>query len=154
MKNLEMYTDGFKVQYEQFIDACDSIETMGQWDKETLGEMEAYYYHDLASIIIRLIAVDGKITLKETEYLNANFGFHYTLGELKEMYRICKDDIVSHAFDENFENGVTRMRRINPQLADAYKALLCLICRIIMESDGVVAESETAELKRLMAMCE
>jgi ribosomal protein S19E (S16A) len=154
MKNVESYIDGFKVQYEQFIAGCDSLEELGEWDKENLGEMEAYYYHDMASVIIRLIAVDGRITVKETEYLNDTFGFTYTLAELAEMYETCKDDIVSHAFDESFENGITRMRRINGKLADAYKQLLGLICRIIVESDGMIADSEVAEVKRLMAMCQ
>lgn len=35
-----------------------------------------------------------------------------------------------------------------------YKELLSLICEIIIESDGVIAESEIAEVKRLKAMCE
>ena len=58
------------------------------------------------------------------------------------------------AFDENFENGITHMRKINSKLADAYKELLSLICDIIIESDGVIADSEVEEVKRLKAMCE
>ena len=46
------------------------------------------------------------------------------------------------------------MRKINAKLADAYKELLSLICEIIIESDGVIAESEISEVKRLKAMCE
>jgi len=46
------------------------------------------------------------------------------------------------------------MRKINNKLADAYKELLSLICKIIIESDGVIAEAEVAEVKRLMEMCE
>ena len=59
------------------------------------------------------------------------------------------DNDIGHAFDENFENGITYMRKINAKLADAYKELLSLICEIIIESDGVIAESEIAEVKRL-----
>lgn len=153
MKNVEMYIDSFKMKHESFLIGCDSIEEMGLWDKEALGEMDVFYSNDLTSVIIRLIATDGKITQKEVDFLNESFDFEYTLDELIDVYNSCKDDI-GHAFDENFENGITYMRKINAKLADAYKELLSLICEIIIESDGVIAESEIAEVKRLKAMCE
>ena len=153
MKNVEMYIDSFKMKHESFLVGCDSIEEMGLWDKEALGEMDVFYSNDLTSVIIRLIATDGKITQKEVDFLNETFDFEYTLDELIDVYNSCKDDI-GHGFDENFENGITYMRKINAKLADAYKELLSLICEIIIESDGVIAESEIAEVKRLKAMCE
>ncbi|MBQ2963827.1 MAG: hypothetical protein IJE14_04115 [Clostridia bacterium] len=153
MKNLEMYIDSFNMKYESFLTGCDSIEEMGLWDKEAYGEMEAFYFNDLTSVIIRLIAADRNISLKEVNYLNETFGFEYTLDELVEVYNACKDDIGS-AFDENFENGITYMRRINQKLAEAYKELLGLICDIIIESDGVISSAEVTEVKRLKAMCE
>lgn len=153
MKNVEMYIDSFKMKHESFLIGCDSIEEMGLWDKEALGEMDVFYSNDLTSVIIRLIATDGRITQKEVDFLNETFNFEYTLDELVDVYNSCKDDI-GHAFDENFENGITYMRKINAKLADAYKELLSLICEIIIESDGVIAESEIAEVKRLKAMCE
>ena len=153
MKNVEMYIDSFKMKHESFLIGCDSIEEMGLWDKEALGEMDVFYSNDLTSVIIRLIATDGKITQKEVDFLNETFDFEYTLDELIDVYNSCKDDI-GHAFDENFENGITHMRKINAKLADVYKELLSLICEIIIESDGVIAESEIAEVKRLKAMCE
>lgn len=153
MKNVEMYIDSFKMKHESFLIGCDSIEEMGLWDKEALGEMDVFYSNDLTSVIIRLIATDGKITQKEVDFLNETFDFEYTLDELIDVYNSCKDDI-GHAFDENFENGITYMRKINAKLADAYKELLSLICEIIIESDGVIAEAEIAEVKRLKAMCD
>lgn len=153
MKNVKMYIDSFKMKHESFLIGCDSIEEMGLWDKEALGEMDVFYSNDLTSVIIRLIATDGKITQKEVDFLNETFDFEYTLDELIDVYNSCKDDI-GHAFDENFKNGITYMRKINAKLADAYKELLSLICEIIIESDGVIAESEIAEVKRLKAMCE
>ncbi|MBQ3528333.1 MAG: TerB family tellurite resistance protein [Clostridia bacterium] len=153
MKNVEMYIESFKLKYEAFITGCDSIEDMRLWDKEAHGEMDVFYSSDLASVIIRLIAVDGKITQKEVDYLNETFDFEYTLEELKELYNSCKEDI-GHSFDESFENGITYMRSVNKSLADAYKELLSLICEIIIESDGVVSEEEIAEVKRLKAMCD
>ena len=148
-----MYIDSFKMKHESFLIGCDSIEEMGLWDKETLGEMDVFYSNDLTSVIIRLIATDGKITQKEVDFLNETFDFDYTLEELTNVYNSCKDDI-GHAFDENFENGITYMRKINAKLAEVYKELLSLICEIIIESDGVIAKSEIAEVKRLKVMCD
>ena len=152
MKNVEMYIDSFKTKHELFLIGCDSIEDMGLWDKETLGEMDAFYSNDMASIIIRLIASDGKITGKEVEFLNKTFEFDYSLQELKYVYE-STEDCLGHSFDENFENGISYLRKINSKLADAYKELLFLICEIIIESDGVVAEEEITEIEKLKSMC-
>lgn len=113
-----MYIDSFKMKHESFLIGCDSIEEMGLWDKEAHGEMDVFYSNDLTSVIIRLIATDGKITQKEVDFLNETFDFEYTLDELIDVYNSCKDDI-GHAFDENFENGITYMHKINAMLADA-----------------------------------
>lgn len=153
MNNLQIYTESFRTKYEAFITGCDSIEEIGDWDKESFGEMEAFYSNDLISIIIRIIATDKSIDTKEVDYLNKAFGFDYTKEELIEVYNNCYENIVSEAFDENFENGITYMRKINSKLADAYKELLYLVCKIIIESDGIVAESEIVEVEKLKNMC-
>ncbi len=153
MKNLKTYSEEFKFKFEKFLMGCDSIEEMGLWDKDTLGEMDVFYSNDLSSVIIRLIASDGMISEKEVQYLNETFGFEYTLDELTDVYDSCKEDI-GHSFDEEFENGISYMRKLNGKLADAYKELLALICDIIVESDGVISETEIEEVKNLKAMCE
>jgi len=152
VKSIEAYTEGFKAKYEKFINGCDSIEEIEKWDKKAYGEMESFYANDITSIIIRIIAADGIISQHEVDYINKAFGFEYTLDELTEVHKNCIDNI-DEAFDENFENGISLMRRINSKLADAYKELLCMICDIIISSDGVVSQAETAELERLKAMC-
>ena len=151
MTKLDIYTQSFKTKYEAFVIGCDSIEEMELWDKEKHGEMDVFYANDLTSIIIRLIASDGKITHKETEYLNTSFGFDYTVNELCEVYE-SNADILDRSFDESFENGISYMRAINGKLADAYKELISLACDIIVESDGVVADAELAEVRRLNAL--
>lgn len=153
MINIEAYTDSFKMKYEAFINGCDSIEEIDLWDKEALGEMDVFYTNDLTSIIIRLIAVDGNISQKEVDYLNKTFGFEYNLNELVEVYENCIDNI-DESFDENFENGISYMRKINGKLADAYKELLYMICDIIINSDDVISSAEIDEVKRLKEMCE
>ncbi len=153
MKNIQNHIESFKIKHELFINGCDSVEEMGLWDKSELGEMDAFYSNELSSIIIRLIASDGNISEKEVAYLNGTFGFNYTVDELREVYDNSRDDIGT-AFDGSFENGISHMRKINPKLADAYKELLALICTIIIESDGITAKEELAELERLKALCE
>ncbi len=148
MNKLDMLTEEFKSKYERFLIGCDAVEELNLWDKEEYGEMDGFYQNDLVSVIIRLIAADGEISSEEVKYLNANFGFDYTLDELRDVYRNCEDEL-SHSFDEQFENGVSVMREKNEKLADAYKELLCLICDIIIESDDVVAQAEIDEATNL-----
>lgn len=153
MKNLQTLIDNFKMTHESFIIGCDSIEEMGLWNKLEFGEMEAFYSNDLVSVIIRLIATDGKITDKEVAYLDEIFGFQYDTDELREVYNCCQDDI-GNSFDEAFENGITILRGINEKLANTYKRLLSLVCEIIIECDGVISASEAEEVKKLKAMCD
>ncbi len=153
MTNLESKAEIFRARHEAFILGCDSIEELKLWDKETHGEMDAFYSNDLATVIIKLIGVDGVIDKKEVEYFNKTFGFDYTKEEMIAVYNSCVDDI-SRFVDESFENGVTLMRKINVKLADAYKALLQLVSEIIIESDGIVAEKELEEVRRFKALCE
>ena len=142
----------FRVKHEAFIYVCDEVEGKSEWNKDELGEMDVFYSSDLATIAIRLIAVDGNITSKEVSYLNMTFGFKYTKAELEELYRNAKDDI-GNSFDESFENGITYLRKISDDLADRYKELLSLICQIIIESDGVVTAIEKSEVEKLIKLC-
>jgi len=150
MKNIDKLTEQFKSLYERFLIGCDSIEEIGQWNKEELGEMDVFYQNDLVSVILRLIASDGNISEKEVEYLNQNFGFDYSVDELADVYEGCKEEIEC-SFDENFANGISYMRTINTKLADAYKELLGLICDVIVESDDVVSDDEIKIINQLKA---
>ena len=149
MKNIDRLTEQFKFLYEKFFIGCDSVEEIGQWDKEKFGEMEAFYQNDLLSIILKLILSDGEISEKEVEYLNKNFGFDYSVEELSDVYENCSDEIDSY-FDENFENGITFLKSINEKLTDTYKELLGLICDIIIESDEIVTPEEIETVKKFL----
>lgn len=153
MKNIDVYSEEFKIKHEQFIIGCDSVEELGLWDKETYGEMDAFYSTDMACIIIRLIASDGRITEKEVDYLNKNFGFDYDISALKELCE-TSNDAINGSFDEIFENGVKLLCTVNEKLAKAYRELLVLICDIIIASDGVVTSAEIKELNRVRALFE
>lgn len=151
MKKIDTLTQEFKIKLEKFITGCDALEELDNWDLEEYGEMDAFYQNDLVSVIIRLIAVDGNISENEVKYLNENFGFSYTVEELKDVYHSCSEEI-SHSFDEQFKNGISMMRAVNGNLADAYKELLGLICDIIVESDDVITPEEIEEVKSLKAL--
>lgn len=153
MENIKYYVDSFKTKFEAFLIGCDSIEEIELWDKEALGEMDAFYTNDMVGVIIRLIAADGDISQRETAYLNESFGFEYTVEELRNAYESTRE-CLDESFDESFENGISYMRRINSGLADAYKELLVLICEIIIHSDGAIDFAELEEVERLKSLCE
>ena len=148
MKKIDILTEEFKSKYERFLIGCAAVGELEQWDNEEYGDMDVFYQNDLVSVILRLIAADGEISDKESEYLNKNFGFDYTADELADVYDNCEEKI-SRSFDEQFENGVEYMRSVNEKLAQAYEELLGLICDIIIESDDVISAEEVEEAKRL-----
>lgn len=151
MESVDVLSKAFKAKYESFLIGCDAIEEMGEWDKETFGEMDVFYENDLIGMILRLIATDGEICGKEVEYVNKNFGFDHTVESLKAAYENCRELLVG-AFDENFKNGFSLMKKINAKLAVAYKDLLCLVCDIVIASDGEISPEEIEEAKRIKAL--
>ena len=148
MKELQMLTESFKTKYESFITGCDSVELNGVWNKDAYGEMDVFYENELLSVILSLIISDGRISDEEIRYLNDNFGFSFTAEELVNVYRNCGDEIGSY-FESNFRGGYEMLKGFNPRLADAYKELFGLICRIIAESDGVVGDAERRKIGEL-----
>lgn len=151
MEKLKRLSESFKLKFEKFIIGCDALEEMSLWDKETNGEMEAFYAADMVSVIMRLIAVDGNIAENEVKYINDVFGFSYTVQDLQTIYADCKDAIET-VFTDGLANGYTYMKRINEKLADAYKELVLLICDIVIESDGVIAAAEVEMAEKLKAL--
>ena len=151
MKNIDIYTEEFNIKHEQFIIGCDAIEEEGLWNKEEYGEMEAFYSADMTCIIIRLIASDGRISEKEVDYLNKNFGFDYDLATLTEVFESMSESLGS-SFDEAFVRGAELLKTVNEKLALAYRELLALACDIIIASDGVVTSAELDELKRVKSL--
>lgn len=141
MEKLDYLSESFKLKYEKFLIGCDSLEEIEKWDKESLGEMDAYYSNDILCVILRLIAADGDFTEEETQYLNEIFGFDYTTDEITSLYDDCKDAIEA-LFDDGIDKGVSMMRGVNEKLADAYKDMLLTACDVIIESDGVIDRAE------------
>lgn len=146
----ERYAEQFRSLYESFRTGCDSLEEMGLWDKESLGEMEVFYLNDLTAVILRLIASDGVVSRKEAEFVNLAFDLNYSVSELQAVYENCRD-YIGASFEELFAGGVGMLKKINPRLAEAYRRLLSLVCAAVAESDGVVSPQEAAEAAKWQA---
>ena len=141
MENLQTLAQEFKTKYESFITGCDAFELADKWDKDACGEMDVFYENELVSVILDLILSDRRIGGEEVRYLNDCFGFDYTADALREVYRSAPEEIGSY-FETNFKDGYQRLRCVSDKLADAYRELFALICRIITLSDGVVTDEE------------
>lgn len=133
--------------WTSFLDACDEQEVVS-WDKDELGEMDAYYANEALSVAIHLIASDGVFGADEVECLNAIFDYDYTLESLEETYENV-DVYIDAMFDEDLEDGILLLRGYNDPLADAYQDMLCEICDAIIESDGDISEAEREEAREL-----
>ena len=140
----EKYAEQFRTLYESFRTGCDSLEEMGLWDKDSLGEMEVFYLNDLTAVILRLIASDGVVSRKEAEFVNLAFDLNYTVSELQAVYENCRD-YIGASFEDLFAGGVGVLKEKNLRLADAYRRLLAIVCAAVAESDGIVSPEEAAE---------
>ena len=151
MADLKQMTQSFQYKWDKFLIGCSAVQEEGKWDAERNGDMETFYSNDLISMILRLIAADGKITAQETEYLNDAFGFDYDTDELKDVWENC-GDLLGDDFEERFRTGVARLEFTDEALAAQYRELLAQIAEIIVESDGVTAPEEIEAVNRLKAI--
>lgn len=133
--------------WASFLDACDEQEVIS-WDKDELGEMDAYYANEALSVAIHLIASDGVFGEDEVACLNAIFDYDYTLESLEETYENV-DVYIDAMFDEDLDDGILLLRGYNDPLADSYQDVLCEICDAIIESDGDIADAEKEEAREL-----
>lgn len=133
--------------WTSFLDACDEQEIVS-WDKDELGEMDAYYANEALSVAIHLIASDGVFGDDEVECLNAIFDYDYSVESLEETYENV-DVYIDAMFDEELDDGILLLRGYNDDLADAYQDMLCEICDAIIESDGDISKREREEAREL-----
>ncbi|MBQ7447332.1 MAG: hypothetical protein IJV59_05195 [Eubacterium sp.] len=130
-----------------FLDSCDEQE-LDSWDKDELGEMDAYYANEALSVAIHLIAADGIFGDDEVECLNGIFDYDYSVETLEETYENV-DVYIDAMFDDELDDGILLLRGYNDDMADAYQDLLCEICDAIIESDGDVSRKEREEAQEL-----
>ena len=147
----EAEREGFRLNYEKFLNACDAQELEGKWDVETNGEMDAWFANDLICAVIRLIAADGRFSLEEVKYLNDALGFSYTAEELSEVYRLSGERI-EYMFEREIPESMEVLRKLDPGLAELYRTMMLQICDLIIVSDGKIADEERQAAERLRSM--
>lgn len=152
MNKLNTYIESYKIKLEKLIISCDGLEEDDIWDLEEYGEMDSYLINELMSVVLPLIAVDGKVTEEEVEYVNRIFGTEYSLLELNI---ICMDveGISYEDIDERIRETSTLLKRINTELEESYRDMYVALCELIEVSDfelGVEEEDFLAALKETM----
>jgi len=152
-KNQEL-SESFKLKYERFLIGCDAVQEEGNWSTHNLGEMGVYYTRELLTMILRIVAADGWVSQKETDYLNEFFGFTYTPEELEQAYDGLEERLHSTSVEKSIRDSVKLLQAMNPRLAAAFRELIALSCEIISLGDGIVTDEEKAEIERLKKLAE
>lgn len=151
MNKLDTYIDGYRLKLEKLIICCDGLEE-DVWDLEEYGEMDSYLINELMSVVLPLVAVDGKVTDGEVEYINRIFGTEYSLPELNI---ICMD-VVGFSYeeiDERIKETSTLLKRISTELEENYREMYVALCELLEASDyelGNEEEDFLAALKETM----
>ncbi|MBR4550493.1 MAG: TerB family tellurite resistance protein [Oscillospiraceae bacterium] len=148
---MNQYESEFALRYEKFRNGCDALEEEGRWPVDELGEMEAYFDNDLACVIIRLIAADGRFFPEEVDSLNRALGFHYSVDTLKAIYADCGERI-NALFETELDDSLALLNSLEPKLGEAYRQLLILLAKVVTESDGGASDSEKAAAAQLFAL--
>ena len=150
---LARLTQDFRDRYAAFSDGCAAAERDSRWNTEEFGSMEGYAFAALSGAILSLIVSDGNVGERETEYLDENFGFDYTVDDLLELYGYAAKDILANAA-ENAKEALRLIRAADGGLAEDFRSLLFLACEIISESDDGVNEDEEAMIRQLREAAE
>lgn len=151
MKNLESMAYEFRFKFEKFMLGCESAQEIEHWNIERFGEMDAFYSNELTILVLKLVVSDGQVSHKEVEFINNLFGFDYSVEKLVELCSLSHEE-VSYYVDEELDNGMALLQRINKKLASFYRDLMLLLCEIIIACDGDINVAELTEAKKLRAI--
>ena len=152
MNKFNEYVNGYKLKLEKLIICCDGLEEDNSWNLEEFGEMDSYLVNELMSVVLPLIAVDGKISEREVEYVNRIFGTEYSLPDLRV---ICMDveDVDYKEIDERIRETSELLKVINKELEESYRDMYVALCELIEVSDlnlSVEEEDFLVSLKETM----
>ena len=153
MDQFNTYAEAFKQHYDEFLIGCDAIEEEGLWPVEELGEMDMYFANDLSCVLVKLIAADGKFDEREIDVLNEALGFEYTPAELEDVYEECWERLPNY-FTESIPESIRTLHELNPSLADTYREMLKILCKVVTECDEEIRFSETVLINELMDVLE
>ena len=141
----------FRLYYDKFLAACDSLEDCGSWPLEDLGEMDAWLANDMSCLIIRLIFADGVIRQEEVDFLNSALGFNYTVEELADVYATCGDKI-NHFLEEELPEDIVMLDKFDPILAGYFRQMLGILAQLVITSDNEVVQKEKDTAEKLLSM--
>lgn len=152
MNKFNEYVNGYKLKLEKLIICCDGLEEDNNWNLEEFVEMDSYLINELMSVVLPLIAVDGKISEREVEYVNRIFGTEYSLPDLRV---ICMDveDVDYKEIDERIRETSELLKVINKELEESYRDMYVALCELIEVSDlnlSVEEEDFLVSLKETM----
>ena len=152
MNKFNEYVNGYKLKLEKLVICCDGLEEDNNWNLEEFGEMDSYLINELMSVVLPLIAVDGKISEREVEYVNRIFGTEYSLPDLLV---ICMDveDVDYKEIDERIRETSELLKVINKELEESYRDMYVALCELIEVSDlnlSVEEEDFLVSLKETM----
>jgi len=151
MNELISLSEGFKLKHELFVIGCDSAEAQEKWDVEEKGEMETYFLGEIMSIVLYLASADGKITEEETAYINNLLGFKDSTKTYMNIYESCKaeiDDVAKRKIPES----INLLKTINEEMAEHYREMLLLGCKIVAASDRFVTTEEDEFIKLVTSL--
>lgn len=151
MKTMDFNVSAFRELFHSFFERCETLSDIkGVWNEEENGKMGAYYENIFLSLILRLIAKDGKIQGEEIDYLNRCF-FEYSINYDEEtLLMIYKNssDFLSSSFIQWLIDSSNLL--VYEKMKRDYIELVQLICAIIIQSDGEVTKDEIEEAKLIM----
>ena len=104
--------------------------------------------NELISVVMPFVAIDGKVTEEETEYVNRIFGTEYSVRDLKN---ICMDaaqeaeEIIRVRIQETSQ----LLKKIDAEFEEKYRDMYFTLCEIIEMSDSELVIEEAALLKLL-----
>lgn len=144
----ELALRDFSEDFNAFLGSCNVLEESGAWDDLTLGPAAAYFEADLFNVMLQVMSADGVFERAEAEVLNAMFGTQYRPRQLSEIYHSTKP-VVEDYLSGNDDDAISKLAKIDPNLAERYRSLLLEACRIVSLSDGETERSERMLIAQL-----
>ena len=138
----EEYITNFRVNYDLFLQSCDSVEESGAWNQSEKGEMSVYFTADLMGLAVYLMSADGLFTSEEALMYGDMFDCESDPEELKEIYDNYYDvidDTIEH-IGESYED----LSLAHPEAAECYKTLVKMLAQMIAFSDNTLSSEEEA----------
>ena len=91
---------------------------------------------------------DGKFTKEERKYLHEIFDTPEDEDSVRDLFIECGDS-VDEMFNTQIDDSIKKLEGKDPETADLFKNLICLICEIVVASDESLAGAEKELVERI-----